>query len=100
MSLYNAKSVDSALRITKFDDELDVESSYITTRDTCECPASRRHTCRHREMYSEFVETKRVDTECFLDWDERKWYYYNSETGLLTDIVPKKVWTKKSWRRI
>lgn len=93
MSLYNAKSVDSALRITKFDDELDVESSYITTRDTCECPASRRHTCRHREMYPEFK--GREDTGWFLDWDERKWYYYNQETGLLTEAPP-----KKSWRRI
>jgi hypothetical protein len=97
MSLYNAKAVETALRITKFDDDLDVESSYITTRSTCECPAGVRDSCRHRQMLPEFISTKRADTGWFLDWDERKWYYYNSETGLLTEQEPRKV---PAWRRL
>lgn len=96
MTLYNAKLVETALRITKFDDDLDVESSYITTRDTCECPAGVRDTCRHRQMYPAFIESKRADTGWFFDYDEHKWYYYDQETGLLTEAAPKKV----SWRRI
>lgn len=93
MSLYNAKKVDSALRITKFDDDLDVESSYITTRSDCECPAGVRDSCRHRQMFS--ILADRADTGWFFDYDEQRWYYYNQETGLLTERAP-----MKSWRRL
>lgn len=94
MSLYNAKKVDDALRITKFDEDLDVESSYITTRDTCECPAGRRDTCRHRQMYPEFESSKRINSGWLLDWDNREWYYYNSETGKLLDRAPVPKWRR------
>lgn len=97
MTLYNAKVVESAFRITKFDENFDVESSYITTRSTCECPAGVRDSCRHRQMFPEFEHSKRADTGWFLDWDERKWYYYNSETGLLTEQAPRAV---PAWRRL
>lgn len=51
MSLYNAKTEGDALRVTKFDYDLNVESSYLTTPTTCECPAGVRPSCRHREMF-------------------------------------------------
>ena len=95
MSLYNAKSTDDAVRITKFDEDFDVESSYITSRSTCECLAGARNSCRHRQMLPEFISAKRIDTSWFLDWDDRTWYYYNSQTGQLLDQAP-----RKSWRRI
>lgn len=94
MSLYSAKSVDDVIRITKFDEDLDVESSYITTRSTCECPAGARDTCRHRQMFSEFSSTNRINTTWFLDWDHRRWYYYNPQTGQLLSKAP-----QASWRR-
>lgn len=93
MSLYNAKSTSDGVRITKFTEDLDVESSYIVSGDSCECPAGRRDTCRHRQMFSSFMD--RIDTPWLLDWDTARWYYYNSETGQLLDQVP-----RKSWRRI
>jgi len=95
MTLYSAKSVDDAIRITKFDEDFEVESSYITTRSTCECPAGVRDSCRHRQMFPEFVSANRINTSWFLDWDNRKWYYYNSETGQLLENSP-----RKSWRRL
>lgn len=79
MSIYNAKKVDDAVRITKFTEDLDVESSYITSGSTCDCPAGVRDTCRHRQMFPSLVE--RIDTPWFFDWDNRRWFYYNSETG-------------------
>jgi hypothetical protein len=79
MTLYNAKSTDDGVRITKFTDDLNVESSYIVSRSSCDCPAGVRDTCRHRQMLPSFVE--RIDTPWFLDWDNRRWFYYNSETG-------------------
>jgi hypothetical protein len=81
MSLYNAKSSPDGVRITKFTEDLDVESSYIVSGDSCQCPAAHRDTCRHRQMFSSFVES--IDTPWLLDWDNRRWYYYNSETGQL-----------------
>lgn len=95
MSLYNAKSSDGGLRITKFDEELQVESSYITTPHSCECPAGVRDTCRHRQMYPEFIETSRFNTPWFLEYDNQRWFYYNSETGLLTDHEPKLEWPRR-----
>lgn len=94
MSLYNAKSTDDAVRITKFDENLDVESSYITSRSTCECPAGTRNSCRHRQMLPEFISAKRIDTPWFLDWDDRTWYYYNSQTGELLDQAPRPAWRR------
>jgi hypothetical protein len=73
MSLYNAKTSNGAFRITKFDGNLEVESSYLTTVKECECPAGSRPTCRHRQMLPEFIAHERVDTYWFLDWDHRKW---------------------------
>ena len=93
MSLYNAKSIDDAIRITKFDEDFEVESSYITSRSTCECPAGVRDTCRHRQMFAHFA--GRIDSPWFLDWDNAKWYYYSQETGQLLENAP-----RKSWRRI
>jgi len=92
MSLYNAKTLDDTIRITKFTDDLDVESSYTVSRNSCDCPAGRRDTCRHRQMFPSFVE--RIDTPWFLDWDNARWYYYNPETGQLLDAP------RKSWRRL
>lgn len=95
MTLYNAKKVDDAYRITKFDENLDVESSYITTRSTCECPAGVRDSCRHRQMLPEFLSSRRVDSFWLLDWDDREWYFYSPETGQLLTEPP-----KPSWRRL
>lgn len=97
MSLYNAKKVDDAYRITKFDEDLEVESSYITSGSTCECPAGVRDSCRHRQMLPEFIATERFDSAWLLDWDDRTWYYYNPETGTLDDSEPNR---RRSWRRI
>lgn len=98
MSLYNAKATTDGLRITKFTDDLDVESSYITSRDVCECPAGHRDTCRHRQMYPEFAAHERINTHWFLDWDNRRWYYHDHKTGKMMLNPPKPAWP--SWRRL
>ena len=93
MTLYNAKQTPEGLRITKFTDDLDVESSYITSRDVCECPAGHRDTCRHRQMVPEFEAHDRINEPWFLDWDNDKWYYHDAESGQILDhkpiVVPK-----------
>ena len=95
MSLYNAKKLKDHYQITKFDDELEVESSYNTSSETCDCPAGVRDTCRHRQMLPEFVEADRYDSSWFFDWDNRRWFYYDTKTGRILNAPP-----KPSWRRI
>ena len=76
MSLYNMKSSTDGFIITKFDDDLNVESSYeyhVMTNgaDVCHCPAGQRPSCRHRQMFP-LLET-RVDSAWMLDFDTRAW---------------------------
>ena len=95
MSLYNMKTENNGdLRITKFTDDLEPEytngkqSSYITSRDACDCPAGHRPTCRHREMLPAFVSTARVDTAWMYDHDNETWYYYDPNAGKMLDHEP------------
>ena len=99
MSLYNVKKFDEAYQITKFTDDLDVESSYITSRSTCDCPAGVRDTCRHRQMLPEFLEAKYVDKSWFLDWDNHLWFYYDVQSGEMMTEPPKPDTRDLGWPR-
>lgn len=73
-TLYNVvTSIDRtdglSYRITKFVDG-EVESSYLTSRSECECPAGHRSTCRHRQMLPEMLNRGLLNTHYFLDWDQ------------------------------
>lgn len=77
MILYNLKSEIShanviSYRITKFDEDLNPESSYIVHNEVCECPAGIRDTCRHRKMLP--IMLPRVDSVWFYCFDDGKWY--------------------------
>lgn len=74
MTLYNLRTTEVGWRITKFTDDLEVESTYeMHDHDgiVCTCPAAQRPTCRHRQMFDLVLE--RVDTPWFLDFDTRAW---------------------------
>jgi hypothetical protein len=89
MSLYNVKSANHEYRVTKFDDELHPESSYITTETNCDCPAGHRDTCRHREMLPAFTEKDRVDSPWFYDFDNDQWFWYDAENARFLNAPPK-----------
>ena len=72
MTLYNLKSALDDYRITKFDRDLNPESSYLLGPDDrgiiqCECPAGVRSSCRHRQMLPHLLPL--VDTEWFWDFE-------------------------------
>jgi hypothetical protein len=72
MTLYNLKSALDDFRITKFDRDLNPESSYLLGPDDrgtiqCECPAGVRPSCRHRQMLPHLRPL--VDTEWFWDFE-------------------------------
>lgn len=79
MSLYNLKSADGDWRITKFTNDLDVESSYLVSRDACECPAGHRPSCRHRQMLPRMLAAQAEDSPMFYDFDNDRWL---APTGL------------------
>lgn len=85
MSLYNLRISGPDWIVTKFDDDLNVESSYkiLSGGAVCECPAGHRPTCRHRQMLGQLME--RVDTAWFLDFDTRQWV---DPTGQAAGIGP------------
>lgn len=84
MILYNLKSETShanviSYRITKFDDDLNPESSYLVHHEVCECPAGTRNTCRHRQMLPLMLD--RVDSSWFYCFDDKQWYDPTGEAG-------------------
>lgn len=73
MSLYNLKSAPGEWRITKFDNDLNVESSYLVSREACECPAGHRPSCRHRQMLPRMLAAQAEDSPMFYDFDNDRW---------------------------
>jgi hypothetical protein len=71
--LYNCRSDGDQFRITKFDHNLNVESSYLCTEHECECPAGHRPRCRHREMLPLFIKRKAIGSGWWLDYDRGGW---------------------------
>ena len=73
-TLYNCKSVSGIeYRITKFDRDYNVTSSYVVSNGGCDCPQGHKPTCRHRKMLPEFAKNGHIDDGFFLDFDTRQW---------------------------
>lgn len=77
--LYNCRHAGETFRITKFSEHMEVESSYLCTESTCDCPAGVRPTCRHREMLPKFIQREHVGDEWFFDFDRGGWVQLGSE---------------------
>src|SRR5438105_2239915 len=72
MILYNLRTYSpSTFEITKFDDDLNMESSYKVNAQDCECPQGHRPTCRHRKMLGAMLGI--VDTEAFYCYDDQSY---------------------------
>jgi hypothetical protein len=68
-------------RITKFDSDFNVLSSYETNVHGCQCPQGHKATCRHREMLVMFQSTGHVDDGWLLDWHTRLWWEPSGDVG-------------------
>lgn len=88
--LYNCHSDNFGFRITKFNDG-EVESSYICTESTCECPAGVRTSCRHRQMLPMFIARGAVDSWWFLDFERKGWVSNEPLEAIETRISTKPV---------
>lgn len=72
MSLYNIRAAGDAFSISKFDDDLNFEASYVTTLATCTCPAGPRPTCRHRKMLGRMM--NHLGDGWFYNYKTQKWH--------------------------
>lgn len=72
-SLYNCRHDGDQYRFTKFDSDMNVESTYLTTLTECDCPAGVRPMCRHREMLPKFMDREKIGTGWMFDYDRGGW---------------------------
>src|SRR5438105_686271 len=73
-ALYSCRSINAVeYRISKFDADFNLLSSYTMTREGCDCPQGHKPTCRHRKMLPEFAKQGHIDDGYFYDWDTRQW---------------------------
>jgi hypothetical protein len=72
MTLYNLKTDGDEYRITKFTNDLEVESSYLTSHQECTCPAGHRPTCRHRQMLPSMLAADLADSGGFYDFESQQ----------------------------
>lgn len=77
--LYNCRHAGDQYRMTKFNEHLDVESSYLCTTKECDCPAGQRPMCRHREMLPKFLQRGTVGTDWFYDYSRGGWVQMDYE---------------------
>lgn len=71
MTYYNAFTTSEGTRMTKWDEGLNILSSYVLTQYGCSCPA--HGYCRHREMLNHFILYDKVDTDWFLNYETGYW---------------------------
>lgn len=79
LTLYNLKGDSAAASygkkqyiITKFDGDLNIESTYLVSHNDCTCPAGVRDTCRHRQMLPLMLD--RINSAWFYCFDDKQWY--------------------------
>lgn len=77
--LYNCHHSGDQFRITKFDDDMNPQGSYLVMEDECDCPAGVRPTCRHRQMLPKFLARGHVGDEWFFDYDRGGWVQMGPE---------------------
>lgn len=74
VSLYSCKHDGDIYSITKFDDQLNVESSYLVDPTACQCPAfDKRGRCKHQEMLPFFINRKAVGSGEMYDHERGGW---------------------------
>lgn len=77
--LYNCRHSGDQYRITKFDDDMNPQGSYLLSLEECDCPAGVRPTCRHRQMLPKFIARQHVGDEWLFDFDRGGWVQMGDE---------------------
>ncbi len=86
MALYSCHHSGDQYRISKFDDDMNVQSSYLCTETECDCPAGVRPICRHREMLPKFLQREHVGDDWWFDYDRGGWVQMGPEWATPADL--------------
>lgn len=89
--IYNVFTETGGYRVTKWDQDMNIEASYLVTSSTCDCP-SRNKPCKHVNLVGVAIAMKTVDTQNFFDPDTAKWHLF-IPTELIRPMRP-------AWRRV
>jgi hypothetical protein len=87
IAYYNCRHAGDSYRITKFDADWNVESSYLCTFTECECPAGIRDICRHRQMLPKFIANGHVDDGWSYNFDHDGWVMQVSVAELASEPI-------------
>jgi hypothetical protein len=98
--LYNCHTDGDGYRITKFDRDGEVESTYLTTDTTCECPAGHRHTCRHRQMLPMFRARGLIDSPWFVIYATGAVVDFEGQPRVEINEIEPSVTSASPWRRL
>ncbi len=75
---YNLRRMPDGFRMAKFDSLYNVEAVYYIRfsrgRFYCDCPASNKSTCKHRDMIPIFSTHRATDTGKFFCYDTGTWH--------------------------
>ena len=85
MTLYNCRIDGDQYRITKFDADFNVESSYLCTETECECPAGHRDICRHRTMLPRFIRKSATKANWFHNFEQNQWHRAENEDEIILE---------------
>lgn len=99
-TLYNCKHDGDQFRISKFDSDWNVESSYLLDATNCQCPAGHRPSCRHRDMLPKFIARNAVGTQWFFDHDRGGWVQGWKEEPSLDESVKAQVVEMKLYHEL
>src|SRR5882672_9301376 len=84
--LYNCRHSGDQYRITKFDSEMNVESSYLCSLEECDCPRGPHPTCRHRQMLPQFISRGHIGDSWMFDFDRGGWVQMKEEYAVPGDL--------------
>lgn len=88
-SLYNCKHSGDQYRISKFDSDFNLETSYLCDLTACECPAGHRPSCRHRDMLPKFIARDHIGDNWFFDHDRGGWVQgWKEEPEVASEALP------------
>lgn len=89
MTLYNLHSADGQWIITKFDNDLNIESSYAVSDSECACPAGSRPVCRHRTMLPKMLAVGAEDSGMFYNYDSDQFLEpITGDTDIISPLEP------------
>lgn len=82
-NVYTVRQDGGEYEVLKFDKDFEYEGKYLVTKDLrgCDCFASHRATCRHRDLVRLFCAEGKINSGEMYDFDKQRWFAKPSGFG-------------------